>query len=65
MDLFDFEEQPRKEQLNSIMDRIRDKFGENAILTAGMLGDDPSTRIRNYKERGTSLQMDHLERNDI
>jgi DNA polymerase-4 len=46
------------------MDRIRDKYGEGAILTAGMLGDDPATRIRNKKERGTSLQMDHLERNE-
>ncbi|WP_274363580.1 DNA polymerase IV [Paenibacillus thermotolerans] len=64
IDLFELEEQPRKEQLLSAMDRIRDKFGESAILTAGMLGDDPSARIRNHKERGTSLQMDHLDRND-
>jgi DNA polymerase IV len=61
IDLFDYEEQPRKEKLNQTMDLIRDKFGESAILTAGMLGDDPSTRIRNHKERGTSLQMDHLD----
>ncbi|MNJ03254.1 hypothetical protein D3C73_1635000 [compost metagenome] len=43
------------------MDRLRDKFGEGAILTAGMLGDDPSSLIRNHKLRGTSLQMDHLK----
>lgn len=60
LDLFDYETQPRKEQLNQAMDRIRDKYGESAILTAGMLGDDPSTLIRNHKVRGTSLQMDHL-----
>lgn len=60
LDLFDFEVQPRKEQLNQAMDRIRDKYGESAILTAGMLGDDPSALIRNHKVRGTSLQMDHL-----
>lgn len=66
LDLFDYEQQPRKEHLNEAMDRIRDKFGENAILTAGMLGDDPSTLIRNHKLRGTSLQKDHLrdERTD-
>lgn len=61
LDLFDFEKQPKKEQLNQIMDRLRDKFGESAILTAGMLGDDPSALIRNHKVRGTSLQMDHLK----
>lgn len=60
LDLFDYEQQPKKEHLNEAMDRIRDKFGENAILTAGMLGDDPSTLIRNHKLRGTSLQKDHL-----
>ncbi|MNL79036.1 hypothetical protein D3C87_2055560 [compost metagenome] len=60
MDLFDYEKQPKREELNRVMDRLRDKFGESAILTAGMLGDDPSAMIRNHKERGTSLQMDHL-----
>lgn len=60
LDLFDYEQQPKREQLNEAMDRIRDKFGESAILTAGMLGDDPSALIRNHKVRGTSLQMDHL-----
>jgi DNA polymerase-4 len=64
LDLFDYREQPKKEQLTSIMDQIRDKFGESAIVTAGMLGDDPSARIRNKKERGTSLQMDHLEQKE-
>ncbi|MBD0381102.1 DNA polymerase IV [Paenibacillus sedimenti] len=61
LDLFDYEKQPRKDQLNRIMDQLRDKFGENAILTAGMMGDDPSALIRNHKARGTSLQMDHLK----
>jgi len=64
LDLFEYREQPKKEQLTTVMDRIRDKYGEGAILTAGMLGDDPSARIRNKKERGTSLQMDHLEELD-
>jgi DNA polymerase-4 len=60
LDLFDYEAQPKKEKLTETLDLLRDKFGEGAVLTAGMVGDDPSTRIRNYKERGTSLQMDHL-----
>lgn len=61
LDLFDYSRQPKKAELNKVMDRLRDKFGEDAILTAGMLGDDPSSMIRNHKERGTSLQMDHLK----
>ncbi|USB32219.1 DNA polymerase IV [Paenibacillus sp. YPG26] len=60
LDLFDYEKQPKKEQLTKAMDMLRDKFGENAVLTAGMLGDDPSTLIRNHKLRGTSLQTDFL-----
>jgi DNA polymerase-4 len=63
LDLFDYEKQPKKEQLNKTMDEIRDKFGESAILTAGMLGDDPSALIRDHRRRGTSLQMDHLKGN--
>ena len=58
LDLFDYEKQPKRENLTAAMDRIRDKFGENAILTAGMLGDDPSVLLRDYKRRGTSLLPD-------
>ncbi|GKU79773.1 DNA polymerase IV [Paenibacillus sp. L3-i20] len=58
LDLFNYEEQPRKEALIQAMDALRDKFGEDAVLTAGMLGDDPSTLIRNKRIRGTSLQKD-------
>ncbi|WP_281886084.1 DNA polymerase IV [Paenibacillus sp. YYML68] len=61
LDLFDYQQQPVKEKLTRTLDALRDKFGENAVLTAGMLGDDPSTLIRNSKVRGTSLQMDHLK----
>ncbi len=58
LDLFSYEEQPKKEALTKAMDRLRDKFGEDAVLTAGMLGDDPSALIRNKRIRGTSLQRD-------
>ncbi|MCZ8512099.1 DNA polymerase IV [Paenibacillus filicis] len=60
LDLFSYEKEPQKEKLTQAMDALRDKYGEHVILTAGMLGDDPSTLIRNSKLRGTSLQMDHL-----
>lgn len=64
LDLFAYEEAPRKEQLNLVMDRLRDKYGESAVLTAGMLTDDPSALIRNKKLRGTSLQTDYLRERD-
>ncbi|WP_281384974.1 DNA polymerase IV [Cohnella nanjingensis] len=60
LDLFGYEEAPRKAELISVMDRLRDKFGESAVLTAGMLTDDPSALIRNTRTRGTSLQTDFL-----
>lgn len=58
LDLFSFEEAPKRDKLVGVMDRLRDKFGESAVLTAGMLGDDPSSLIRNKKVRGTSLEKD-------
>lgn len=61
LDLFNYEQQPKKEKLTEVMDMLRDKFGEDAVLTAGMLSDDPSALIRNHKLRGTSLQKDYLE----
>lgn len=64
LDLFDFEQQPKREQLIQAMDRIRDKYGENALVTLGMLGDDPSALLRNHKVRGTSLQTDFLRDED-
>lgn len=60
LDIFDYGKQPSREKLNETMDRLRDKYGEHAVLTAGMLSDDPSALIRDHKRRGTSLQMDHL-----
>lgn len=61
LDLFDYEQEPRKEQLIRAMDQLRDKFGESAVITAGMAGDDPSALIRDRRRRGTSLQMDFLK----
>lgn len=58
LDLFEYEQEPRREALTKAMDALRDKFGESAVLTAGMLGEDPSALIRNRKLRGTSLQID-------
>lgn len=63
LDLFEYERQPKKESLTRTMDMLRDKFGEDAVLTAGMLTDDPSALIRNHRIRGTSLQTDFLREN--
>ncbi|WP_244226754.1 DNA polymerase IV [Paenibacillus protaetiae] len=37
LDLFDYEQQPRKDALEAAMDKLRDKFGEKAIHSAGLL----------------------------
>ncbi|WP_338043917.1 DNA polymerase IV [Paenibacillus lutrae] len=58
LDLFSYEAQPKKNRLSEIMDTLRDKFGEDAVVTAGMIGDDPSALLRNRKRRGTSLERD-------
>lgn len=58
LDLFDFERQPKREALIRTMDELRDKFGEEAVLTAGMLLGGPSALIRNRRIRGTSLQSE-------
>jgi DNA polymerase-4 len=60
LDLFEFDRTPKLERLNQVMDRLRDKFGENAVVTAGMLGDDASSLLRDHRRRGTSLQTDWL-----
>lgn len=65
LDLFEYEKQPRKESLTKVMDELRNKYGESAVLTAGMIGDDPSALIRNHKRRGTSLQMDFARERKI
>jgi DNA polymerase-4 len=52
LDLFDYEKQPKRERLNRVMDGIREKFGENAIITAGMIGNDPSALLYGRKTRG-------------
>jgi DNA polymerase-4 len=64
LDLFEYERRPVRDKLNETLDRLRDKYGENAVVTAGMLGDDPSVLLRDRRRRGTSLQMDHLAGRD-
>lgn len=56
LDLFDYEEEPKKEALIKVMDELRDKYGENTIVKAGMLQSEIGSRLRDKKRHGTSLE---------
>ncbi|MDO3410893.1 DNA polymerase IV [Saccharibacillus sp. CPCC 101409] len=60
LDLFDYERQPKREKLTEVMDKLRDKFGDDALMTAGMLGEDGIRRIKAGRTPGISF---HGERN--
>lgn len=60
LDLFEYERIRKNEQLNKVVDQLRDKYGENAVVTAGMLGAGKAELLRDHRRRGTSLQMDWL-----
>lgn len=55
LDLFDYERQPKREKLTEIMDKLRDKFGEDALMTAGMLEEDGNKRIKAGRTPGISF----------
>lgn len=56
LDLFNYEEEPKKEALIKVMDELRDKYGENTIVKAGMLQSEIGSRLRDKKRHGTSLE---------
>ncbi|WP_037282752.1 DNA polymerase IV [Saccharibacillus sacchari] len=55
LDLFDYEQQPKKEKLTEIMDKLRDKFGEDALMVAGMLEEDGTKRLKAGRSPGISF----------
>lgn len=55
LDLFDYEQQPKKEKLTEIMDKMRDKFGEDALMVAGMLEEDGTKRMKAGRSPGISF----------
>lgn len=55
LDLFDYERQPKREKLTEIMDKLRDKFGEDALMTAGMLEEDGTKRMKAGRTPGISF----------
>ena len=58
LDLFDLDRQPKREALIRTMDELRDRFGEEAVLTAGMLLGEPAALSRNRRIHSTSLQTE-------
>lgn len=55
LDLFDYERQPKREKLTEIMDKMRDKFGEDALMIAGMLEEDGTKRMKAGRTPGISF----------
>ncbi|MCL6626982.1 MAG: DNA polymerase IV [Alicyclobacillus shizuokensis] len=51
----------RWKRLDRVMDRLRDKYGEDIILRGRMLAAHASGELRNERTRGTSLQKDVLD----
>ncbi|ADH99744.1 DNA polymerase IV [Salisediminibacterium selenitireducens] len=61
LDLFNYEEDVKKERLQSMIGEIRGKFGEHALLRGTQIGDETaSDQLRDQKGRGTSLEKDFL-----
>ncbi len=60
LDLFSFEADSKREQLQNTIGTIRSKYGEGALLKGNQLGKDGSHKLRDEKRRGTSLDRDFL-----
>ncbi|MCE7794365.1 DNA polymerase IV [Salipaludibacillus sp. CUR1] len=61
LDLFSTEEYEKGERLSGIIDELRNKFGEEALLKGTQVTNkDRSDALRDKKRRGTSLEKDFL-----
>lgn len=60
LDLFSYEEESKKWELSKIVDDIRNRFGQGAILVGRQINGDRSELLRDAKKRGTSLDKDFL-----
>ncbi len=47
-----------RRHLTQVIDQLRDRFGEDAVLKGRMLMPSTSATLRNHRVRGTSLQKD-------
>ncbi|WP_416149585.1 DNA polymerase IV [Salipaludibacillus sp. HK11] len=61
LDLFSYEKDDKEYRLSGIVDQLRNKYGENAVLKGTQLSEaDRSDQLRDKKSRGTSLEKDFL-----
>lgn len=62
LDLFNYKVDEKEEKLSSVVDQLKNKFGENIVLKGVQAsgGKDRSDQLRDKKKRGTSLEKDFL-----
>ncbi|KMM37908.1 DNA polymerase IV [Alkalihalobacillus macyae] len=60
LDLFSFEADTKRADLQNTIGSIRAKYGESSLLKGNQLGKDGSHTLRDEKRRGTSLDRDFL-----
>ncbi|MBN8208182.1 DNA polymerase IV [Bacillus sp. NTK071] len=60
LDLFSFEADTKRADLQNTIGLIRTKYGESSLLKGNQLGKDGSHKLRDEKRRGTSLDRDFL-----
>ena len=56
MDLFNYQQDVKQFELNKIVDELRNRFGEEALLKGSQLNKED--RLTDRKKRGTSLEKD-------
>ncbi|MGA9287026.1 MAG: DNA polymerase IV [Anaerobacillus sp.] len=60
LDLFSFESDSKRADLQNTIGLIRAKYGESSLLKGNQLSEDGSHKLRDEKRRGTSLDRDFL-----
>ncbi|PYZ94386.1 DNA polymerase IV [Salipaludibacillus keqinensis] len=61
LDLFAYEKDDKEHRLSGVVDDLRNKYGENALLKGTQAGNsDRSDELRDKQRRGTSLEKDFL-----
>lgn len=58
LDLFNYQKDAKQYELTKIVNQLRDRFGENALLKGSQLTANQEDRLTDKKKRGTSLEKD-------
>ena len=58
LNLFSYEQDVKKHELTKVVNKLRDKFGEEALLKGSQLISDKNERLTDSTKRGTSLEKD-------